>query len=91
MNLFNGGQMNKMAQGVNIILLVTYFTGIRESFGVRVNASIYIENLSQWNLVNGRYWTNRGKVNSSPPKVTSGETEIWETQKSWGCQEPQES
>ena len=84
MNLFNRGQMNKMAQGVNIILLVTYVTGIRESFGVRVNASIYIENLSQWNLVNGRYWTNRGKVNSSPPKVTSGETEIWETQKSWG-------
>ena len=73
-----------MASGVNIILLVTYFTGIGESFGVSVNASIYIENLSQWNLVNGRYWTNRGKVNSSPLKVTSGETEIWETQKSWG-------
>ena len=73
-----------MASGVNIILLVTYFTGIGESFGVSVNASIYIENLSQWNLVNGRYWTNRGKVISSPLKVTSGETEIWETQKSWG-------
>lgn len=71
--------------GVNIILLVTYFTGIVENAGVRVKASIYIENLSQWNLVNGRYWTNRGKITSSHLELRSGKTEIWETQKTtWG-------
>ena len=70
--------------GVNIILLVTYFTGIVEIVGVRVKASIYIENLSQWSLVNGCYWTNRGKVTSSHLELRSGKTEIWESQKSWG-------
>ena len=50
---------------------------------MRVKASIYIENLTQRNLVNGRYWTNRGKVNSSPKKIKSGETQVWETQKKW--------
>ena len=70
--------------GVNIILLVTYFTGIVEIVGVRVKASIYIENLSKLNLVNGRYWTNRGKVTSSHLELRSGQTEKWETQKTWG-------
>ena len=69
-----------MLPGVGIILLVTCCKG---SLEVKVKASIYIENLTPWNLVNGRYWTNRGSVNSSPKEIKSGKTEVWETQKKW--------
>ena len=69
-----------MLPGFVIILLVTCCKG---SLEVKVKASIYIENLTPWNLVNGRYWTNRGSVNSSPKEIKSGKTEVWETQKKW--------